>query len=91
MYVHIALFKYFYLHLEPVSTKLTASFVSVIIFLIIIGILVAGGFLAGFIWAVKSGQYDDTYSPSVRMLFDDAKPPKKKTLTRKKRTHSLTM
>jgi cbb3-type cytochrome oxidase maturation protein len=47
---------------------------SVIVILIIIGILVAGAFLAGFIWAVKSGQYDDTYSPSVRMLFDDSTP-----------------
>jgi len=46
---------------------------SVIVLLIIIGIIVAGGFLAGFIWAVKSGQYDDTYSPAVRMLFDDTK------------------
>jgi cbb3-type cytochrome oxidase maturation protein len=43
---------------------------SAIIFLIFIGILVAGGFLAAFIWAVRSGQYDDDYSPSVRMLFD---------------------
>jgi len=43
---------------------------SAIIFLIIIGIIVAGGFLAAFIWAVKSGQYDDDYSPSVRMLFE---------------------
>ena len=51
---------------------------SVIIFLIILGILVAGGFLAGFIWAVKSGQYDDTESPAIRMLFDDTKPLKKK-------------
>lgn len=51
---------------------------SVIIFLIILGILVAGGFLAGFIWAVKSGQYDDTESPAMRMLFDDTKPVKKK-------------
>ncbi len=47
---------------------------SVIVILIIIGIIVAGGFLAAFIWAVKSGQYDDTYSPAVRMLFDDSKP-----------------
>ncbi len=46
---------------------------TVIIVLIIISILVAGGFLAAFLWAVKSGQYDDTYSPSVRMLFDDKK------------------
>jgi len=38
----------------------------------------------GFIWAVKSGQYDDTYSPAVRMLFDDAKPVKKKTIMKTK-------
>ena len=44
---------------------------SVIIILICISILVALGFLIAFIWSVKSGQYDDTYSPSVRMLFDD--------------------
>lgn len=41
--------------------------------LIVIGILVAGGFLAAFIWSVKSGQYDDDYTPSVRMLFDNYK------------------
>lgn len=33
--------------------------------------VVAGGFLIGFLWAVKKGQYEDTYSPSVRILFDD--------------------
>jgi cbb3-type cytochrome oxidase maturation protein len=33
--------------------------------------LVAGGFLLAFIWAVKSGQYDDQYTPSVRILFDN--------------------
>lgn len=42
-----------------------------VIFLIIIGVIVAGGFLAAFVWAVRSGQYDDDYSPAVRMLFDD--------------------
>jgi len=44
---------------------------SAIILLIFLGIIVAGGFLAAFIWAVRSGQYDDDYSPSVRMLFDN--------------------
>lgn len=44
---------------------------SVILILIIASISVAGGFLIAFIWAVRSGQFDDTYSPSVRMLFDD--------------------
>lgn len=43
----------------------------IILFLIFISLLVAGGFLAAFIWAVKSGQYDDDYTPSVRILFDD--------------------
>jgi cbb3-type cytochrome oxidase maturation protein len=54
---------------------------SAIIFLIFIGVLVAGGFLAAFIWAVKSGQYDDDYSPSVRMLFD-GKPAKEEPETK---------
>lgn len=47
---------------------------SVIILLIIISILVAGGFLGAFLWSVKNGQYDDDYTPSIRMLFDDQKP-----------------
>jgi cbb3-type cytochrome oxidase maturation protein len=51
---------------------------SAIIFLIIIGIVVAGGFLIVFIWAVKSGQYDDSFSPSVRILFDNKEPETQK-------------
>lgn len=51
---------------------------SVIIVLIIIGVVVATGFLAAFLWAVRSGQYDDTVSPSVRMLFDEKKDKKNK-------------
>lgn len=48
----------------------------VIILLLIASISVAGIFLVGFIWSVKKGQYEDEYSPPVRMLFDD-KPSKK--------------
>ena len=44
---------------------------SVIYLLISISIVVAVGFFVAFILAVKSGQYDDDYTPSVRMLFDD--------------------
>jgi cbb3-type cytochrome oxidase maturation protein len=44
---------------------------SVIFLLIGIGIVVAGGFLVAFIWSVKSGQYDDDYTPSIRILFDE--------------------
>jgi cbb3-type cytochrome oxidase maturation protein len=43
----------------------------VIIVLMGASLLVAGGFLLAYLWAVRSGQYDDLYTPSVRMLFDD--------------------
>ena len=44
---------------------------SVIYLLISISIVVAIGFFIAFIRAVKTGQYDDDYTPSVRMFFDD--------------------
>ncbi|WP_394760362.1 cbb3-type cytochrome oxidase assembly protein CcoS [Flavobacterium sp.] len=44
---------------------------SVIYLLISISIIVAIGFFIAFILAVKTGQYDDDYTPSVRILFDD--------------------
>lgn len=28
-------------------------------------------FLLSFFWATKNGQFDDGYTPSIRMLFDD--------------------
>jgi len=55
---------------------------SVIIVLILISVLVAGGFLAAFLWAVRSGQYDDTFSPSVRILFEDKKRKPEKNHTK---------
>ncbi len=53
---------------------------SVIFILITISMLVAGAFLAAFIWAVKSGQYDDDYTPSVRILFEDKINNKNKSI-----------
>ena len=44
---------------------------SVIYGLLAISIIVALVFLVVFILSVKNGQYDDSYTPSVRMLFDD--------------------
>ncbi|HEY6955127.1 MAG TPA: cbb3-type cytochrome oxidase assembly protein CcoS [Flavisolibacter sp.] len=44
---------------------------SVLIVLVIVSVIVAGGFLGAFIWSVRKGQYDDDYAPSVRILFDD--------------------
>ena len=55
---------------------------SVIVVLIIFSVLVAAGFLVAFIWAVKSGQYDDTDSPAVRMLFEDENGKNKKEETK---------
>jgi cbb3-type cytochrome oxidase maturation protein len=43
----------------------------IIILLICISVIIAGGFLGAFYWSFKSGQYDDTYTPSIRMLFEE--------------------
>jgi len=44
---------------------------SVILILLTASLTIAIGFLAAFIWSVKNGQYDDDYTPSVRILFDE--------------------
>ncbi len=67
--------------LSPIKTNpLSALFL-----LIGFSILIAGSFLAAFLWSVKNGQYDDDYTPSVRILFDDTiiipqKPKKVKNI-----------
>jgi cbb3-type cytochrome oxidase maturation protein len=43
----------------------------VIFLLISFSLLVAGSFLGAFLWAVKDGQFEDDYSPSVRILYED--------------------
>lgn len=50
---------------------------SALVVLIGISLCVALGFLAAFIWSVKDGQYEDDYTPSVRMLFEDEKKEEK--------------
>lgn len=44
---------------------------SVIYILLAVSILVAILFFVVFVIAVKKGQFDDSYTPSVRMLFED--------------------
>jgi len=44
---------------------------TIIILLIGISLCIALVFLVVFLWNMKSGQYDDTYTPSVRILFED--------------------
>jgi nitrogen fixation-related uncharacterized protein len=36
---------------------------------------VAAGFLGAFLWAVRNGQFEDRYTPSVRMLLDEPRLP----------------
>lgn len=43
----------------------------IIVGLILTSVVVAAFFLGAFIWATKTGQFEDTYGPSVRILFDD--------------------
>ena len=45
---------------------------AVIVLLILVSVLVAGVFLLAFLWSVKTGQMDDDYTPSVRILFEDS-------------------
>jgi len=50
---------------------------SALFVLIGLSLLAALGFLGAFIWSVRKGQFDDDYTPSIRILFDDTikKPP----------------
>jgi len=52
---------------------------SVIIILLAASISIAIGFLIAFLWGVKSGQFEDDYSPSSRILFDDKPSSSTKT------------
>ncbi len=44
---------------------------SVIFLLIPLSIVIALCFLGAFIWAVRSGQYEDTCTPSMRLLLEE--------------------
>jgi len=61
---------------------------NIIYMLLAISVVVALIFFIAFIISVKNGQYDDVYTPSVRMLFEDElvkpKPEKKSSTTKAK-------
>lgn len=58
---------------------------SAIFILIGASLLVALIFLGAFIWSVRSGQYEDDYTPSVRMLFEENKIDKNKQINTTKK------
>jgi cbb3-type cytochrome oxidase maturation protein len=43
----------------------------IMLFLILVSLTVAAGFLLAYLFAARSGQFDDDYTPAIRMLFDD--------------------
>ena len=63
---------------------------SIILVLIPLSIVFAVAFLAAFIWAVRSGQYEDTCTPSMRLLLDDraTKPPDGKNFSNTKKPNN---
>lgn len=54
---------------EEIQTNL--KIVQVIFLLILVGVLVAGGFLGAFLWALNAGQFDDAVTPSIRVAQED--------------------
>ncbi len=49
---------------------------SVIVILILASLSIALLFLGAFVWAVRSGQYEDTQTPSLRILTEPEAAPK---------------
>ncbi len=43
----------------------------IIYIMLVVSLIIALFFLVSFLWAIKSGQYEDDYTPSVRILFED--------------------
>jgi cbb3-type cytochrome oxidase maturation protein len=43
----------------------------IMLLLILLSLMLAAGFLLVYLWAAKNGQFDDDYTPAVRILFDE--------------------
>ena len=52
---------------------------TVVYLLLPLALLIAGVMLGFFIWAVRSGQFDDLDTPAMRVLFDDGTDKGKST------------
>jgi cbb3-type cytochrome oxidase maturation protein len=46
----------------------------IMLFLILVSLLLAAGFLIAYLRAARDGQFDDDYTPAIRMLFDGTIP-----------------
>ncbi|MBN8681480.1 MAG: cbb3-type cytochrome oxidase assembly protein CcoS [Chitinophagales bacterium] len=43
----------------------------IMLLLILLSLMLAAGFLLVYLWAAKNGQFDDDYTPAVRILFEE--------------------
>jgi len=55
----------------PITTIRNLKIVTIIPLLILASLALGGTALAGFIWAVKAGQFEDTSTPALRILTDE--------------------
>lgn len=46
----------------------------IMLFLILVSLTIAAGFLLAFLFAARNGQFDDDCTPAIRMLFDETTP-----------------
>ncbi|GEM_PF-253158 len=58
--------------LQPISSipGITLGAMKIMLFLILVSLLLAAGFLIAYLRAARDGQFDDDYTPAIRMLFD---------------------
>lgn len=61
----------------------------ILFFLIGCSIFVALIFLGAFLWASKSGQHEDTYTPAIRILFDDGVMPEEENQIEKSNKETI--
>ena len=50
---------------------------SVLYLVVPLAIVLAIAAVAGFLWAVRRGQFDDLRTPAIRALLDDSEPRRK--------------
>jgi len=44
---------------------------SALVILLIISLMISGGFLVAFLWSNKDGQFEDQFSAANRILFEE--------------------
>ena len=56
---------------QTITQPEVATYMQIIFMLILISLVIGSGFLLAYLGAARAGQFDDDYTPSIRILFDD--------------------